>query len=172
MTLTFLFPVVLFSIPIMQENHTTFLENFQDKIQSGILFSTSISILSTIISSYIDNATLSKSKSESTSGKIKDMSKVLPMILFAFILTILGAFYYGQINNNNTLNILGVGIQLLLYFFVQIIYGITDSNIKNSPSLDIVESQGKYAEKEAENTARNVKAVETGVKNNTNSKLI
>lgn len=141
-TLTFILPIIMFSIPIMSGSNDLFLENVKNKIQSGILFSTSISILSTIISSYVDNATVSKkNKTDNNTKTMKDMKNVLPIILLAFLLTVLGAYYYGQKNDKSSLNSIGISIQIFLYVLVQIVYGVADSKIKNSPFFDIFDEK-------------------------------
>lgn len=132
--LTFIFPIILFSIPILQNDQSRFMVNFMDKIRSGVLFSTSISILATIISSYLDGASV---KENNEKKQIKDLNHLLPIILIAFLLTFMGAFYYGKIEEKALLNSIGMKIQIGLYIAVQIIYGLADSIIKNSPMLEI-----------------------------------
>ena len=132
--LTFIFPIILFSIPILQNDQSRFMVNFRDKIRSGVLFSTSISILATIISSYLDGASV---KENNEKKQIKDLNHLLPIILIAFLLTFMGAFYYGKIEEKALLNSIGMKIQIGLYIAVQIIYGLADSIIKNSPMLEI-----------------------------------
>nr|WP_319219068.1 hypothetical protein [uncultured Trichococcus sp.] len=132
--LTFIFPIILFSIPILQNDQSRFTVNFMDKIKSGVLFSTSISILATIISSYLDGASVQENNEKK---QIKDLNHLLPIILIVFLLTFMGAFYYGKIEEKALLNSIGMKIQICLYIAVQIIYGLADSIIKNSPVLEI-----------------------------------
>lgn len=139
-TLTFLLPVLLFSIPVIENDNSTFLNNYQNKIQAGVLFSTSISILATIISSYVDQAKANNKNIEDTSNKRNNSKKnsdtLLVIILLAFLLTFFGAFTYGKIDGSNNLNKVGTILQYFLYGFVQILYGIADSEMKHYDSLD------------------------------------
>lgn len=135
--LTFLLPIVFFSIPVTEiDPKITFKDTFVSKVSSGMLFGTSISILSTIISTYVDNAAIFKSVKSSNNDenilkKIENLTSVLPIILISFILTYLGAYFYGQLNGEK-LNGVGIVVQFILYILVQIIYGITDGKIKKN----------------------------------------
>ncbi|WP_270692363.1 hypothetical protein [Enterococcus malodoratus] len=142
-TLTFIFPIILFSIPILLDGKSSFSDNMLAKLNSGVLFSTSISISATIISTYVDNAKTNIHKDQEKL-KIKIIDKVLPLLIYSFLITILGAFFYGQVADGKGLNGYGMTIQICLYILVQIIYGVMDSKIKNSETRDVVQEQENY----------------------------
>lgn len=165
--LTFLFPIIMFSIPILVDNTHTLADNIMMKLSSGVLFSTSISISATIISSYVDSA-------RDDGKKIKVMTKVLPLLIYSFMCTVLGAYYFGQMTEKASLNLNGVIIQIILYLFVQIIYGVMDSKIKNSPSVDLNKNE-KDNEAFAMTSSQQIEALyDSGqnIENNINGKKI
>ncbi|MHC5550230.1 hypothetical protein [Carnobacterium maltaromaticum] len=166
-TLTFIFPVIMFSIPILLNSNATLSSNIMNKLGSGVLFSTSISISATIISSYVDNASLSSSEDKKTK-KMKIMTKVLPLLIYALMCTVLGAYYFGQVTEDLMLNTNGIVIQIVLYIIVQIIYGMMDSKIKNSKSIDISEEQEKYEQEEEDITNKNKRKLDELYENSQN----
>ena len=150
--LTFMIPLVLFSIPISENEANSFFENFVEKLKTGILFSTSISILATIISSYIDNAKVYKTNEEDNKDnlKVKKMDKLMPTLLIAFLLTILSAYFFGQVNNSETINRWGILLQIIIFVLVQIVYGVSIYQINNSGVHNLIEDSKSYEEEQEE----------------------
>lgn len=130
--LTFFFPIVMFSIPISGEmNFLGFLGSIKNKLEIGVLFTTSFGITATILTSYFDTA-LKLGLKETKELYLKSTHRAIIVI---FLLSILSAVYYGAIMEDK-LNTLGICIQLVLYVLIVIAYGYSDNKITKANKFD------------------------------------
>lgn len=151
-TLTAIIPILLFTAPVTTEKFCwdNWGGNIYEKLQQGVLFSTVISIASTIVLSYrLKFKGLFSRKSQD--DDIEQQIKLLPfysnllIIIFSFMLMLLSAYYYGQIKNDAKLNGGGIILEIFLFLGIQLFYGYSEGVMSDGDSTNI-----KTAEQEAE----------------------
>lgn len=144
---TFVFPLIVFTFPI--SDNINFLHEAIDRLKNGILFTTSFSIIATLLSTYFEN------NSKTVDGKLqtKNMETVNAPILIIIILVIINAIYYGRALNS-PLNLLGILVQVILYIAVLMIYGYSDHRISTAETMTIEKSGKLQDEMNIDNSAK------------------
>lgn len=148
--LTAVIPIILFTIPVTSPTFKfcDWGSSIVEKLQQGILFSTTISIASNIVLSYrVRFRGLFSKKSQ---DNINHGMQLLPfysnllIIIFSFVLMLLSAFYYGQIRSNSLLNCFGLVIEVVLFILIQLLYGYSEGLMRENDGSEIKELQENF----------------------------
>ncbi|MCR8967517.1 hypothetical protein [Streptococcus zalophi] len=105
-------------------------------LRTGFLFSSSFSLIATLMLNYFDNNIKRKSNGNYI---IKD-SKIKNPILSILILFIINAVFYG-VTLKKSLNGFGIAIEIILYICFLLLYGHIDFKISTTEEVTLAQTQ-------------------------------
>lgn len=129
-TLAFALPVVVFSISVTSKDGN-FWVNFYTKLSQGILFSTTISLASTILSDYMESFQIIDKGEEKKEIRFTASNVTVWGLLLSMIFLMIASFFYAQ-SGQATIKGIGLLLQCVLYIATLLVYGARGREIEKA----------------------------------------
>lgn len=120
-TLAFALPVVIFSISVTAQDGNFWI-NFYTKLSQGILFSTTVSLASTILADYLESFQVVDRGNQQKEIRFTASTVTVWGILLSMIFLMIASFFYAQ-SGQATIKGIGLFLQFVLYIAALLVYG-------------------------------------------------